>query len=1747
MAHKVLGCILLLALFSEGKEKSRWSRQLSSYTADISDWVPLPGPVDQEPQQIRRQAIAEPRILSEPFPGFARSNGFGQEEFPPRPLFNSQPNRQLYLQAVPSAPQNYLSDQGFGQGLKFGLTQPNFPFSQGFVSPNFNFDGIPQIKARPPVISPVKFDNFAKPIQPQAKPFLGLPAKPKLESPKFVDGYRVENNSEIGMKKKAPTLQKVKFESFEKLKESTVQSKPKSEREEVQLLYVPVESLNRGQFNFRSPLTSAQAVNTDFYNQNPRVPPLRQNLAAEFQRPLQKPLESYNSQEALNDFNRQLIGFERESSKFSTLTSPFPTVSSTTPQPKKLKPHQPPLAIFLSPENKQDSVKVGDVLLSLKSADTVPVLDSVNPLNAPKVFIGPSNLTPPENFVKFDLPYLSNIENIDKKLRQLPFFVAPLSYSTPQGFAKIPFPSPHVGSVVINSQIRDSPKAPSPQTFPDSYNVPYVRQQPQVYQQYQTQNTGTQKPQISYYSTVAPKPITPPVNNQNYYSIEQQTVSTLAPQPTPKEPSQNVQSSVKPEAYFLGNYRDQYNSNQYVNFPSEVHQQFPQPAQAYNIPPHVETTTTPRTTVSTTTKSSSTYPSQLLETHNPYSINHAFHFNTPVDYQNFFEEYKEPKVTPGATSPPATESATIPSTERNVVQTQSSKGKYSQNYIKNYSPEIHYESEIHSRRPIYNTKEYTTNIQNELITPTERNVQKPKDSFYKNEEVVENNNAAQIYKESVESKEAEDVNKQAPTISDYTSESTPEVYESAKIQTSQYGLYDTNYSNENIQQTESSSTTTTTTTTTRRTPLRTRGRPRYTTARQDSNDYTTRPTVTRRPYRERRPAQTKSRYEPNRISTEKAIKDESDTTEGTSKVTRTRGRIHYRPTAGDDNSEKHSKQKDDLAYQRDILHQNYPVTLMERTSTVDIEAITEPTAKQQITNSVDDFKTYDTENAYTNDKLSITERDPATPELTKETDTPKESSVELESPFVHVDQINENEDFVYQARSSVAPSAYGYEEVKEQPSEDYKLQQTDQVYATSPVSPVTEQNIPNYSANNEYSTEQEETATFQDVEATKLSLVQTEEKVVETTPSYNRVRVRPSLVRQYHQVSSTESSRIKTERRKPTQQPITYRPAFDRRRTTMRIEEIEADLKTKPVHSRPEYDNHKHPVYKPELSTEATLQSQTTEAGNKRGQFRRRRPVYTTTSTEPASRRPYEVKNRFRGRRPTDKPTDKPEVQTEISATSTSTGPLYNRYNHRTKLSERFNKKPEQEVAITEDQESNYSINRPKYASPESDKWSPKISKDSFKPYNPNELEDDTKPETKHVEDELDIITARNEYEDILISVTPATNKNNRVNKKIADIPPTLEAYVEQSKVSKTEASDPSSTFETMLEEVMKSLEEQDEDEYTNKVMKHKGGEIGEIPPEKIISSGVNYSLKSTTPVQEETTTTAYQTTTTEEQTQENFELESNPSNRRRGFWKKVKVRPLTESFEVAESQYYPNTVNTLGQSISKTLDKSGENTKKKIKVTTYKPSYQFIKDFFENEEDIYDVSPDIDIPRINATHQLKAHAEKLIQITTESTTSKETSASSVNPGDMDWGTGSPDPTFEDASLYTEATQPTIDRSDGFSFMEYLFGMTSDDEVQRKREIEEVITKSPDPETEATKGTTETYIPDEITAEKMTETSATEIQRNTTETSIEMENSSISSFMNPSNIISTSMSTEVSHETEICFRGKCIKTKKDLL
>ncbi|XP_044003597.1 uncharacterized protein LOC122849085 isoform X2 [Aphidius gifuensis] len=128
-----------------------------------------------------------------------------------------------------------------------------------------------------------------------------------------------------------------------------------------------------------------------------------------------------------------------------------PNQDAQTNQPT---PNQPPLAIFLRKDDQTDIIQketIDDVLKALKNAITIAVLDQVS-IDAPKVFVGPSNLELLQRYAKFELPYLSSLDTslVEKRINKLPFFVAPLSFIPPEGHSKIPFPAPHIGSVIIN-------------------------------------------------------------------------------------------------------------------------------------------------------------------------------------------------------------------------------------------------------------------------------------------------------------------------------------------------------------------------------------------------------------------------------------------------------------------------------------------------------------------------------------------------------------------------------------------------------------------------------------------------------------------------------------------------------------------------------------------------------------------------------------------------------------------------------------------------------------------------------------------------------------------------------------------------------------------------------------------------------------------------------------------------------------------------------------------------------------------------------------------------------------------------------------------------------------------------------------------------------------------------------------------------------------------------------------------------
>ncbi|KAF4530757.1 hypothetical protein B566_EDAN007979 [Ephemera danica] len=140
--------------------------------------------------------------------------------------------------------------------------------------------------------------------------------------------------------------------------------------------------------------------------------------------------------------------------------------------PKTPTPHQPPLAVYMESSGRGPAA-IEDVLFVLRDAQTIPVIDRVPDANnpPPQVFVGPAEMKAPQGFTKFELPYLSSLDSnrVERKVEQLPFFVAPLSFQPPNGYSKIPFPAPHVGSVVVSQVRQQRPLRPDPEIAPDEY------------------------------------------------------------------------------------------------------------------------------------------------------------------------------------------------------------------------------------------------------------------------------------------------------------------------------------------------------------------------------------------------------------------------------------------------------------------------------------------------------------------------------------------------------------------------------------------------------------------------------------------------------------------------------------------------------------------------------------------------------------------------------------------------------------------------------------------------------------------------------------------------------------------------------------------------------------------------------------------------------------------------------------------------------------------------------------------------------------------------------------------------------------------------------------------------------------------------------------------------------------------------------------------------------------------------------
>ncbi|XP_039450761.1 mucin-5AC [Culex pipiens pallens] len=364
---------LVLLNLSALQAGERWSRQLTDYShVPGNDWIPLARPGERQAGAKVLNYFDQTSFLDNS--AQPQHHQFSYQQFPP------QSSRLVF----PPPPQQQQVQQQ--QDL-------DAVFNQQFNHQNF-FQQHQQ----------TQFGGGIQTIQRHPLP----PYSPQLPKESLVH------------EKPSVVEQPFQFGQPAGPRQPTQQANGGVSQEEVQLLYVPVETL----YNQKQP-----APDTSRFN------PLPQPVSASL----------------INDFYTAAT----TTSKPRTTQTPY-TTKSTTKATVKPKPNQPPLAMFMYNDDKS-KISITDALGNLKNVGQISVLDSLSK-NLPKVFIGPSGLAPPKGYSKFELPYLSTIEQnrFDRKLNDLPFFVAPLSYKTPSGFSKIPLPSPHVGSVIVQQSTASS-------------------------------------------------------------------------------------------------------------------------------------------------------------------------------------------------------------------------------------------------------------------------------------------------------------------------------------------------------------------------------------------------------------------------------------------------------------------------------------------------------------------------------------------------------------------------------------------------------------------------------------------------------------------------------------------------------------------------------------------------------------------------------------------------------------------------------------------------------------------------------------------------------------------------------------------------------------------------------------------------------------------------------------------------------------------------------------------------------------------------------------------------------------------------------------------------------------------------------------------------------------------------------------------------------------------------------------------
>ncbi|XP_032590939.1 mucin-5AC [Drosophila grimshawi] len=465
---------------TQQESSTKWSRQLESIggpDTDSLDWVPLAQPLDDSSKD--RSGNGRVLTYSQSFPPSAR---FGDLNKPTAGQFDFPFNFQRYSNGAPQALQ--LRHQGPPPLKSSSIGQE--PTSQSFFKFEMPFHNEGNQANAPPTLQtgyqiqhsfggaglPAPSSLFSPPSlfgqqgQQRFSDFQTLPQKP-LSKPLHQQNYIQDVHPLKTHGKPLPTqasLQSVTPQVFpvdpepENLFGLNKQSSPSAassvnNQQEVQLLYVPYDTLynqQRQQSQGSSGLGSNSNFEINKFNVNAGLPPVNPYQINQF----------YTQDPSVGSDYFGSGTTTRPSTSTSTTTQPQHIFQSfgqhqqpqaqaqsqfTTVKPKP-KAHQPPLAMFLLRPNARPTQS--DVVAALRNARSISVIDAPTK-QTPDIFVGPAGMSIPDGYVKFDLPYLSQLTH-SRDLGDVSFFVAPLSYRTPNGFNKILLPEPHVGSIVIN-------------------------------------------------------------------------------------------------------------------------------------------------------------------------------------------------------------------------------------------------------------------------------------------------------------------------------------------------------------------------------------------------------------------------------------------------------------------------------------------------------------------------------------------------------------------------------------------------------------------------------------------------------------------------------------------------------------------------------------------------------------------------------------------------------------------------------------------------------------------------------------------------------------------------------------------------------------------------------------------------------------------------------------------------------------------------------------------------------------------------------------------------------------------------------------------------------------------------------------------------------------------------------------------------------------------------------------------------